>query len=129
MEFALNLVWLLSAVALVCAWLTQRRNPACRGWFPLAAVFALTLILFPVISVTDDLLTAHNPAETTSSVRRDNESAPAHPIFPAGASLPEPPFHPTVLWAVALRMAAVESIPAPSGAFAANRFSRPPPTV
>jgi len=52
------------------------------------ALAMLLLILFPVISVTDDLLAAQNPAEIESSLRRDHDAVQPHSIFPAVAALP-----------------------------------------
>jgi len=56
------------------------------------ALTVLILILFPVISVSDDLVAIQNPAEADSSLRRDHECSSPHSIFPATASLPFPIF-------------------------------------
>jgi hypothetical protein len=50
----------------------------------------LILILFPVISVTDDLQVIQNPAEVDSCLRRDHAISHPHSIFPAIAALPLP---------------------------------------
>jgi hypothetical protein len=54
------------------------------------ALAVLLLILFPVISVTDDLQAVQNPAETDSTVRKDHIAASPHSIMPAVAALPLP---------------------------------------
>jgi hypothetical protein len=56
----------------------------------LVALALLILILFPVISVTDDLLAAQNPAETDSCVRRDYAAQLLQQISPFAVGLPEP---------------------------------------
>jgi hypothetical protein len=90
MELALNLAWVLLAGAMVCLWL--RFGPARGGGrrTQLVALAVLILILFPVISVSDDLLAMQNPAEVDSSQRRDHAAPSAHSIFPAAVALPVP---------------------------------------
>lgn len=74
MELFLNLAGAFAAVALICVWLWCERstggNRASRKT-QLVALALLILIIFPVISVTDDLLAAANPAETDVLSRRD----------------------------------------------------------
>ena len=93
MELFLNLAWVVLAVLMVCLWprFAPRTGPDghmrdLRMQFVALAV--LLLILFPVISVTDDLQAVQNPAETDSSQRRDHIAASSHSIFPAVAALP-----------------------------------------
>jgi hypothetical protein len=57
-----------------------------------AALAMLIVILFPVISVTDDLQTIQNPAELDCCARRNHEVSYPHSIFPAVATLPPPVF-------------------------------------
>jgi hypothetical protein len=52
----------------------------------------LILILFPVISVTDDLEAIQNPAELDCCARRNHAASCSHSIFPAAATLPPPVF-------------------------------------
>jgi hypothetical protein len=56
----------------------------------LIALAVLILILFPVISVTDDLLASQNPAEADCCLRRDHVISNAHSIVPAVAAPPQP---------------------------------------
>ncbi len=49
----------------------------------------LFVILFPVISVSDDLWSIQNPAETDTYQRRDHLAACPHSVFPAVAALPQ----------------------------------------
>ena len=55
----------------------------------LVALALLVLILFPVISVTDDLMAVQNPAETDSSLRRDHLLPRVNSTFLATAGAPE----------------------------------------
>jgi len=75
MELALNLVWLAMATSLLVLWL-RGGKAAVRTWVvQMISVAALLLILFPAISVTDDLQAAQTMAETDTSLRRCHEQA------------------------------------------------------
>lgn len=90
MELLLNTAWALLSVVIVCHWLrVERRDPADRR-LRFIALAMLIVILFPVISVSDDLWAAQNPAETVGCQRRDHCVSCPHSIFPAVASLPTP---------------------------------------
>ncbi|MGC1462900.1 MAG: hypothetical protein WA802_11910, partial [Terracidiphilus sp.] len=56
------------------------------------ALVMLIVVLFPVISVSDDLWSIQNPAETDTCQRRDHSAACPHASFPAVAALPEAAF-------------------------------------
>lgn len=97
MELTLNLAWFLLAALMFGAWLQfapcnglKQRMPDRRVQF--IALALVLLILFPVISVTDDLIAAQNPAETDSCMRRDHAVANPHSIFHAVAALPQSAF-------------------------------------
>jgi hypothetical protein len=92
MELVLNLAWVLLAALVFGLWLrlAPRAGPSRRMQFVALAV--LLLILFPVISVTDDLQAALNPVEADSCLRRDHACSTPHSIFPAVAGLPLPAF-------------------------------------
>ena len=92
MELTLNLAWLLLATAMVSLWLGFGLHSGRDRHLQMVALVALILILFPVISVTDDLQAAQNPAETASCLRRDHEHSNSHSIVPAAALLPQPIF-------------------------------------
>ena len=73
MELILNFVWgLVAAAGLACWSLTHLRAKESQGR-QFIALATLLLILFPVISITDDLWAAHNPAETDVLLRRYDE--------------------------------------------------------
>ena len=89
MELVLNLVWAVLAVAIVRLWLNHAPIEAAdrrTGW---AALFLLLLILFPVISVTDDLQAMQNPAEAETALRKVQSAVNPYTICPATAALPE----------------------------------------
>ena len=81
MEIFLNFAWATLAFALVVLWL----RTGCRldqSWrSQIIAIAILIAILFPVISVSDDLMAAQNPAETDTCLRRDH-------LAPGSAHLP-----------------------------------------
>jgi hypothetical protein len=88
MEFALNTGWVLLAALMFCLWLRFGPRTGTDRRLQFVALALLILILFPVISVTDDLLAAQNPAEVDSCLRRDHATSTPHSIFPAAATLP-----------------------------------------
>lgn len=88
MESTLNFAWALLAAGMLILWLRHARSNCARWGTQVAALAMLLLILFPVISVTDDLQVAQNPAEAESYLRRDHASVLPHSIFPAAALLP-----------------------------------------
>ena len=134
MELTLNLAWMVLAALMFCLWLCfapsagpDRRIEDRRAQFVALAV--LTLILFPVISVTDDLQALQNPAETDSCLRRDHIVSNAHSIFPAVAALPLPVF--AELPFGVLRISAPSRLPVPifDHPALASIQNRPPPAV
>jgi hypothetical protein len=129
MEIVLNLVWVLLAAVIVRLWL---RHAPCDGvsrWTQVAAVAMLIVILFPVISVTDDLQTAQNPAELDCCARRNHAVSSSHSIHPMAAALPQPVFaEPTFGF---LRLVASSSFPFPivDNPALAPIQNRPPPAA
>jgi hypothetical protein len=88
MEFTLNFAWALLAAGMLLLWLRHAGLSNASKGTQVAALAMLLLILFPVISVTDDLQVVQNPAEAESCLRRDHASVLPHSIFPAVALLP-----------------------------------------
>jgi len=56
------------------------------------ALVMLLVILFPVISVSDDLWSVQNPAETPNCQRRDYLAPCQHSTVPVAAAIAEPLF-------------------------------------
>jgi hypothetical protein len=90
MELTLNLVWALVAFGIVGLWLRFAPCSAPDRRTQLVALVVLILILFPVISVTDDLQATQNPAELDSSVRRGHGVSSVHFIVPTAVTPPQP---------------------------------------
>jgi len=84
MELFLNLAWLLLAGVLVWHWLQGETRAKTGGGLQLIAIAVLVAILFPVISMSDDLLAVQNASEADNYQRRD-QLVPSnnHPVQPA----------------------------------------------
>jgi len=92
MELCLNLAWVLLAASILGSWSRFAPQAGVSRRKQLVALAVLILVLFPVISVTDDLLAAQNPAETDCCLGKDHAVSFAHSTFPAVTTLPEPVF-------------------------------------
>ncbi len=92
MEILLNSVWALVVTAIMCLWVRfgERTNGDRRT--PFVAMAMLIVILFPVISVSDDLWSIQNPAETDTCQRRGLLASCPHCTVHAFAAHPEPAF-------------------------------------
>jgi hypothetical protein len=89
MEFFLNFAWMLLAALMFCLWLCFAPRTGVNPRLQFLALVVLLLILFPVISVTDDLQAAQNPAEADCLVRRDHGTTPLSLLTPVAT--PPPP--------------------------------------
>ncbi len=83
MELLLNIFWLLLVLPAYILWRRNRTFDALRGMLTLACVL---VVLFPVISATDDLYAAQQVMEESSPSRRTLQHAgiqkgPAHHHF------------------------------------------------
>lgn len=90
MEIALNLIWLLLAAIIVRLWFRHAPKDGVSRMTQIAALAMLILILFPVISVSDDLIAARNFAEDDIFVhlRRNSTVVTPHSIVPATFAVP-----------------------------------------
>ncbi len=134
MELSLNLAWLAVAVAMVSLWFRDRARPNFDKNLDtrrqLIAIAVLIAVLFPVISVSDDLLAIQNTSETDTYSRRDHlPPSDAHPVQPVI------PFFPAMLFAglglVFLRFVAPGLIPVqkPQHPELVAIDNRPPPAI
>lgn len=83
MELFLNLAWLLVAGALVYLWVDGGGRGNSNWRSQLIVIALLIAILFPVISMSDDLLAVQNTFEADNYLRRDHLVAPnGGPILP-----------------------------------------------
>jgi hypothetical protein len=92
MEFFLNSAWAVLALFVVCLWLRIEHRAHSKRGLPFVSLVMLIVILFPVISVSDDLWSIQNPAETDTCHRRIHLASPPHSNFTAMAAHPEPLF-------------------------------------
>jgi hypothetical protein len=69
-ELFLNFAWLSVSLALVVFWARAARHT----WSAFVALFLLLILLFPVISMTDDLVAMTAPFELEHPSRRDSTS-------------------------------------------------------
>lgn len=129
MELALNLAWFLLTAWLLELWRRHRAHQGCSQRLQFAALAMVTVLLFPVISVSDDLLLAQSPAETDTTLRRDHTAAAPHTITPEIAALPLSILEaPGVNWQ-ARSAADRPSLPLFAAPFAAALANRPPPAA
>ena len=89
MELALNLEWMVLAIAMCWLWVHHAPREG-RGRSAQFVSLALVLAtMFAVITMYDDMAMAQNPAETRCFQREDEVGAHAHaPIHPVLASVP-----------------------------------------
>ena len=89
MEPLFNFVWALVAIAGVGFWFIQGRRNLGSDHSSAVGLALLVVILFPVISVSDDLWSLQNPTETDSFHRRDYGGGTPHTQPISVSSLPE----------------------------------------
>jgi hypothetical protein len=78
MELYLNYAWMFAAIASVCLWVPLGRRRLLNRDLSLVGLFLFIAILFPVISVTDDLWSIQNPAEAKISQLRERGATSPH---------------------------------------------------
>jgi hypothetical protein len=88
MEICLNLAWTMLAIASFCLWMRFEDPVGTRRRSSIVALAMLLVILFPVISVSDDLWSIQNPAETDTCQRRNQIAPDLHSVFPVLAAPP-----------------------------------------
>jgi hypothetical protein len=86
MEIFLNLAWTSLAILSLGLWMRFERRTGRHRRMPLIALVMLLVILFPVISVSDDLWSIQNPAETDTCQRRHQIAPNPHSIIPVLAA-------------------------------------------
>lgn len=133
MELLLNVVWLLLAVPAVWVWMrASNGRPAAFGRLSCMMVLACVLmLLFPVVSASDDLHAMRPEIEESSLSKKAAQHAPAHDSHscyswhgPQLAACGEFAFRPdSVVWALALHR---PSSPAQKGAVHAPGLRAPP---
>src|ERR1700683_729813 len=84
MELVCNLAWLTVTIFLWAAWLARGPRATRGSLLPtfgaqFIALAALTAVLLPVISITDDLQASNNPAEVERCAAKRNQFLCSHP--------------------------------------------------
>jgi hypothetical protein len=80
-EIFLNLVWVGLSLVFLCLWTRAIRHGKSElRWNTLVAVALLLILLFPVISITDDLVAMSAPAETEHDAVRRQQVPLLHAI-------------------------------------------------
>lgn len=129
MELILNLIWAILAVAIVRLWLCHAPNKGTNRRTGFAALFLLLLILFPVISVTDDLQAMQNPAEVETALRRVQSAVNPYTISPSTDVLPESFAAPAALAVLPYAVGTHLPLSAPDDPALAPLEIRPPPAA
>ncbi|MGD0095738.1 MAG: hypothetical protein ABSB60_04545 [Terracidiphilus sp.] len=131
MEIALNLVWMALALAIVRLWICHAPRTGTNQRVQLAAVVLLIVILFPIISVTDDLQVAQNLADDDvfTYLRRNDTVVPQHSISSAASMLPVSAYIELPL--IRLQLIAPDHLTARAADGLAHSLvqNRPPPTA
>lgn len=127
MEPLFNFVWALVAMASVCYWLKRGQRTTKGRHSSLVGLAMLVVILFPVISVSDDLWSLQNPAETDTCQRRDHIDGCVQAHFPATAVLPEPTRAELQFWFRRLDTPRPAELIAIANPAIGNIENRPPP--
>jgi hypothetical protein len=134
MELLCNLGWLAVTIALWGFWCAQGRQMMRRSLLPaiaaqLISLCALTAILLPVISITDDLQASNNPAEVERGAGKRNQFLCAHHVphgIPGTIALTVPGLRPPLLRRLAF-LTDDFAVPAQGTAQVLAQWSRPPP--
>jgi len=87
MELILNLAWMLLVALLLMRWKSLRFAQRMHPHLQLIAIGLIAVLLFPAISVTDDLLAPQALAESDTSLRRDQGQNLLPAEIPALAAL------------------------------------------
>lgn len=83
MESFLNIVWAALGLLLLCGWLRSDQQTDHGRGRQIVAILVLIAVLFPVISVSDDLVAMQGATEVTNSQKRDYlDPAGSHSLFP-----------------------------------------------
>ncbi|MGA2754647.1 MAG: hypothetical protein ABSE53_12860 [Terracidiphilus sp.] len=136
MELFCNLAWVAVTVALWGSWFVRRRHARTVSILPaiaaqLISLAALTAILLPVISITDDLQAANNPAEVERSAgKRDHLFSFQQALHgaPGIVALVVPAFRPSLLTRFSL-LPTDSADPSEGTAHLLAPWSRPPPAA
>jgi hypothetical protein len=130
-ELFFNLVWLSVSVVLFTWWMRSIVDDRANlNWSPVIALGLLLVLLFPVISMTDDLVAMSTPVEVEHMLRRSE--APLMHVSSVDLMHSVALVSLTILAVVAPRFADVEPHPVSAALLAGFVRAvgvRPPPTA
>ena len=129
MELALNLVWTCLAVVLLLYWMSCDSQAGTSRQTQIVSLALLILILFPVISVTDDLMAVQNPAETESCQRRSQMCSDGCSTHSAVAVLALPAFVEPPPGSICIAMLSDLPVPLVAVPAVVSIQNRPPPAA
>jgi hypothetical protein len=129
MELLLNIVWWAMSVGITCALPVLRRGRAPRGGRYAVARICVIALLFPVISITDDLACDRAEVDASTSIRRTSSSSmsPAFPSHSHVAVIPRRVYLPPV-WSI-VRFVVGTQTPVDVIAFCASLLRAPPSSL
>ena len=90
MELLLNSVWSLITIAFLRDLLRIGRGEQVNRRAPITSLVLAAAILFPVISISDDIWSKQNPTDISDHQRRDLHASSSHFLTPMAAAIPEP---------------------------------------
>jgi hypothetical protein len=132
MELALNLVWAMLAAVMIRLWVGHAKREGANRLGQCIALALILSILFPVISVTDDLQLLQNPAESdiyNPCTRRDHAVASQYSTCSAGAALPSPVFAGQPFGFLSLPIPSIPALTAVDNPALTAFHDRPPPVA
>lgn len=132
MEVALNIVWTVLAAVMIWLWISNARREGVDRWTQPVALFVCLLILFPAISLTDDLLAIQNPTIADAfdnCFRRDHNIVGPHTNSPAVATLPPPIFSELYFGSLCSALSLILPIQLSDNPALTSIQNRPPPVA
>ena len=128
MELSLNLAWMVLTAIMCGLWMRYAPLKGASRRTQFAALALVLLILFPVISVTDDIVTAQNPAETDCLQRKNHAVEDAHHVLHPIADMILPMI--AALSPESCQFIQLSYLPPPTAmVYAMNRIQNRPPPV
>ena len=89
MELALNIEWMVLAIAMCLLWTRHARHEGQSRAVQFVSLGLVLVTMFVVITMYDDMATAQNPAEVRCFQREDDLGVHLHvPLHPVVASTP-----------------------------------------
>jgi hypothetical protein len=128
-ELILNLVWVAVGAAALLAWLRWRPESRESKGRQLVVLLVILALLFPVISMTDDLWAAQNPAEPDTCQKRQLVSALMHWSVPTTMALASDPAIPPAPHYSRRAIELDSQHVSPQQYIGCDVFTRPPPTA